>query len=157
MTRILVVSDSHGVIENMVQAVRDTMPDMIIHLGDYWQDAMRLRVLFPDILLEQVDGNCGSRGEVREKLLTIEGKRVFLCHGHDYSVKMGYTRLLQAAEKMKADVVLCGHTHRVCCDYYNQMAVLNPGSIGEHMPPSRPTYGILEIKNGKVNIEAWGL
>lgn len=157
MTRILVVSDSHGVIENMVQAVGDTMPDMVIHLGDCWQDGEQLKLLFPDLLIEQVDGNYKSRGEIREKLLVVEGKRIFICHGHDYSVKMGYSRLLQAAGQKGADVVLCGHTHRVCQDYYNNMAVLNPGSVGEHKLPGRPSYGLVEIHKGNVNMELWYL
>lgn len=157
MTRILVVSDSHGVIDNMVKAVDNTMPDIIIHLGDCWQDGIKLRLLFPDILIEQVDGNCGSRGEVRERILLIEDKRIFICHGHDYSVKMGYSRLLQAAKQRNADVVLCGHTHRICQDYYDNMAVLNPGSIGEHKMPGRPSYGIVNINKGKIDTELWYL
>jgi hypothetical protein len=40
MKRILVLSDSHGNVNNMVTAVRNTHPDQIIHLGDCWVDAM---------------------------------------------------------------------------------------------------------------------
>ena len=37
MKRILVLSDSHGNVNNMVTAVGRLHPDMIIHLGDCWQ------------------------------------------------------------------------------------------------------------------------
>ena len=41
MKRILVLSDSHGNVNNMIYAVKETDPDMIIHLGDCWTDAAR--------------------------------------------------------------------------------------------------------------------
>lgn len=40
---ILVLSDSHGNISNMEEAVEREKPDMILHLGDCWRDAERLR------------------------------------------------------------------------------------------------------------------
>lgn len=42
MKRILVLSDSHGNVNNMVTAVSRLHPDMIIHLGDCWADAEQL-------------------------------------------------------------------------------------------------------------------
>jgi len=36
---ILVLSDSHGNISNMEEAVEREKPDMILHLGDCWRDA----------------------------------------------------------------------------------------------------------------------
>ena len=58
MKRVLVLSDSHGNVNNMVHAVKETDPDMIIHLGDCWTDAVRLKKKFPEIPMEQVPGNC---------------------------------------------------------------------------------------------------
>ena len=36
MTKILVLSDSHGNLQNMIWAVKKEKPDRIIHLGDCW-------------------------------------------------------------------------------------------------------------------------
>ena len=47
MKRILVLSDSHGNVNNMVTAVGRLHPDMIIHLGDCWADAEQLHRKFP--------------------------------------------------------------------------------------------------------------
>ncbi len=58
MKKILVLSDSHGNVNNMVTAVRNTHPDQIIHLGDCWVDAEKLHQQFPMIMMEQVPGNC---------------------------------------------------------------------------------------------------
>ena len=51
MTKILVLSDSHRNFDPMVQAVKLEKPDMIIHLGDHYKDAMSLHGVFPDIPL----------------------------------------------------------------------------------------------------------
>ena len=45
--RILVLSDSHGNVDNMARAVELTAPDRVLHLGDCWRDAEDLRDLFP--------------------------------------------------------------------------------------------------------------
>ncbi len=86
--KILVLSDSHGNLTNMEQAVERTNPNLIVHLGDCWRDGERLHEHFPEIPLEQVPGNCDFRpGEPAEKLLILRDKRILICHGHTYGVK----------------------------------------------------------------------
>ena len=47
--KVLVLSDSHGNVSNMIRAVEREAPRMILHLGDCWRDAERLRDRFPEI------------------------------------------------------------------------------------------------------------
>jgi putative phosphoesterase len=101
MKRILVLSDSHGNVNNMVTAVGRLHPDMIIHLGDCWADAEQLHRKFPMTVMEQVPGNCDCRQEVQERILLIEGKKILICHGHTFNVKAGYLNLEYAAEERK--------------------------------------------------------
>ena len=103
MKRILVLSDSHGNVNNMVTAVGRLHPDMIIHLGDCWADAEQLHRKFPMTVMEQVPGNCDCRQEVQERILLIEGKKILICHGHTFNVKAGYLNLEYAAEERKVD------------------------------------------------------
>lgn len=145
MKRILVLSDSHGNVNNMILAVKSVQPDMIIHLGDCWSDAQKLRMKFPGIPMEQVPGNCDCTQEFQERELLIEGKRVFICHGHTFNVKAGYLKLQYTTEERKVDAVLFGHTHRVFYDQHNGITYLNPGSIGAPAYGVPPSYGILEI------------
>ena len=56
--KYLVLSDSHGNVDNMVRAVELVKPQGIIHLGDGWRDVEELRELFPSLPLEHVPGNC---------------------------------------------------------------------------------------------------
>ena len=54
MKRVLVLSDSHGNLNNMIYAVKTVSPELIIHLGDCWADATLLQKKFPNIPMEQV-------------------------------------------------------------------------------------------------------
>ena len=144
--KILVLSDSHGNVENMVRAVERESPQMLLHLGDCWRDGVRLAERFPDIPLEQVPGNCDFRTRAEpQKLLLIKGRRVLLCHGHTYGVKQSLISAGLAADGLNLDVFLFGHTHKPLVSRRGMALFLNPGSIGEY---SRPTYGVLSIGPG---------
>ena len=152
MKRVLVLSDSHGNLNNMVTAVRKTMPEMIIHLGDCWGDAELLRRKFPSIPMEQVPGNCDCRQEFQERILLVEGKKILICHGHTLNVKAGYMHLKYTAEERKVDAALFGHTHRVFYEHHNGVSYLNPGSIGAPPFGIPPSYGIMEVDGGTDSI-----
>ena len=145
-TLVLVVSDSHGNVENMCRAVELVRPALLLHLGDGWRDAEALARRFPDVPLERVPGNCDFRADERaERVMEIEGKRVLLCHGHTLGVKSGLGTLLRAALERGADAALFGHTHKPLVDIRQGVVLLNPGSIGNRV---RPTYGTLTVADG---------
>lgn len=145
--RILVLSDSHGNVDNMRRAVLTAKAEMILHLGDCWADAVKLGAIFPDLPLEQVAGNCDYRpGAPLEKILDIGGKRVLICHGHAYGVKDGLLNAGYAAEEKRADVFLFGHTHRRFLEKRGDTLFMNPGSIGDWRSPS---FATLTIENGE--------
>lgn len=148
MKKIIVLSDSHGNVNNMIFAVRQVRPDMMIHLGDCWSDAVRLQKKYPDIPMEHVPGNCDCTLEPAERILFIEGKKVMICHGHTYHVKSGYLSLELAAREKGAELVLFGHTHRVFYDWHNHLKMFNPGSIGAPGFGTPPSYGVLSLDEG---------
>ena len=138
--KYLVLSDSHGNVDNMVRAVKLVKPQGIIHLGDGWRDVEELRELFPSLPLEQVPGNCDfGRFEALE--------RVLIAHGHTLGVKTGLLRAQYRALEMNADILLFGHTHVPLVDAASRPMMMNPGSIGD---PRRPTYGVLEFRDGQI-------
>ena len=49
--KILVLSDSHGNLSNMIRAVRLTQPRLILHLGDCWRDGEKLHAMLRLVLL----------------------------------------------------------------------------------------------------------
>ena len=142
--KILVLSDSHGNLENMIQAVEKETPRMILHRGDCWRDGERLHEHFPDIPFHQVPGNCDFRPtEPAEQLLFLEDKRVLICHGHTYGVKQSLLTAGYAAEEQNLDLFLFGHTHRPLVDKRGKTLFLNPGSIGDYY---NSYYGIITLQ-----------
>ncbi|WP_298029125.1 metallophosphoesterase [uncultured Dysosmobacter sp.] len=147
--KILVLSDSHGNLANMLRAVEAEAPDLIVHLGDCWRDGEKLHALFPGTPFEQVPGNCDFRpAEPAERLLFWEDKRVLICHGHTYGVKQTMLNAGYAAEEQSLDLFLFGHTHRPMVDRRGKTWFLNPGSIGDY---ARPCYGVVVLKDGRLD------
>lgn len=144
--KLLILSDSHGHISPMKRAVELVSPNLIIHLGDCWRDAEVLHECFPVTSLLQVPGNCDYRpSEAAEKLLCLQDKRILLCHGHTYGVKQSMMAAGYAAEEQSLDLFLFGHTHRPFLDKRGNCLFLNPGSIGDSLPPS---YGLVTLLDG---------
>ena len=154
--KILVVSDSHGQVEPLLRAVERSNPNLVIHLGDGWRDAEELSGRFPDLPLEQVPGNCdfAYAREPAERILLLGGKRVMICHGHTLHVKYGLLNALYAAQERQADALLFGHTHEPLVDVQNGIVLLNPGCAGDY---AHPTYGILDIRDGRCRADVYSL
>lgn len=149
--KILVLSDSHGDLSNMADAIEREQPDLVFHLGDHWRDAEELEWAYPELKIYKVPGNCDWRS--REKLeleLSLGGCKLLLCHGHTRGVKMGYSELLHYARHIGADVALFGHTHNAHWSQRGGVQLFNPGSCGMG---SDPTYGILTIEDGRAECE----
>ena len=147
----LVFSDSHGNLDYMKLAVETEKPDEVLHLGDVVRDARRLQECFPELEMELVVGNCdgynGDDSAPAEKELFMGDKRILMCHGHTYQVKLGIGMLTNEARGRGVDVVLFGHTHDPQCFLEGNMWVLNPGTCSG-MP--RATYGVMELEGGKL-------
>ena len=148
--RILVLSDSHGNVDNMARAVELTVPDRVLHLGDCQRDLTALRARFPALPMEGVPGNCdwGSCDQP-ERLLEIGCVRIFALHGHTRNVKRSPMAAMYAAKEYGAQVLLFGHTHVPLVDNDGSLLTLNPGAAGD---PLHPTCGVLTIENGRADV-----
>lgn len=143
--RILVFSDSHRDIESCVRVINNIVGvDMVLHAGDHIKDAMELCRKFPDIEFYYVPGNCDFSFDDTEVTIEAAGKKIFLTHGHTYSVKTdeNCSALLKRAEALGCDCVVFGHTHQSLCKMHRSIMLLNPGSI------KNGSYGVIEIENG---------
>ena len=147
---ILVLSDSHGNVGNMIRAVEQVQPDRVLHLGDCQRDLTALEGEFPALPMEGVPGNCdwGSCDQP-ERLLELGGVRVFMLHGHTRNVKSSPMAAMYAAREHGAQVLLFGHTHVPLVDNDGTLLTLNPGAAGDRL---HPTCGILTIENGRADV-----
>ena len=143
--KILVLSDSHGSIDNMIRAIETHHPDHIIFLGDGHRDFEELQRMYFHIPMYGVLGNCdrGSHGP-EQHVDELDGIRIFACHGHAFGVKTTLLHLYYAALERNAAIALYGHTHAAKHEYLQGMHFFNPGSCGG----LRPSCGIITIENG---------
>ena len=100
--QVLVVSDSHGNVDNMVRAVEWVQPDYVLHLGDCQRDLEALRREFPGLAMEGVPGNCdwGSYDQ-KERLIELGGVRILMMHGHTRNVKSSPMAAMYAAKGVR--------------------------------------------------------
>ena len=114
--RILVLSDSHST--NI--KIDFSSFDYVFHCGDRGFSKLSDDVIY-------VKGNCDFAGD-NEKLIEINGKKIFITHGNIYNVKYNYMNLYYKALELKADIVLFGHTHKQIVFSENNILFLNPGA-----------------------------
>ena len=150
---LLVLSDSHGRPDLIEEVIRRARPDRILFAVDGLRDLTRLDIPVP---LWAVSGNCdwlsspliiqGQDWEpAAEELITVEGIRILVMHGHKYSVKSGHTRAVYRAMELGADVLVFGHTHIPYEGYDSDggFYLFNPGSISDSY--SGKSYGIITV------------
>ncbi len=142
--KILVISDTHGKIENAVSLIKRINPDYTFHLGDMADDCRRLEALFPAKVIASVKGNNDyfDKEYPLERIVTLGEKKFFICHGHKYNVKTSLLPITYKARELGADVVLFGHTHKALAEDADGLTVLNPGST--------ESYGIIEIEKNEI-------
>lgn len=132
-----------------VQKIR---PDVIIHLGDHYDDGAVIQSENPHLLFQQVPGNCDryrcSFSAAEVICCSYGGVRFFMTHGHNHHVKSGIGALLADARRSGAKMVLYGHTHRADCHREEDgIWVLNPGACGSF----GGSAGVIEIENEKIS------
>lgn len=143
--KILILSDTHGEISAAQQIIAKERPHHVIHLGDCLRDAEDLERAFPMLPICKVPGNNDwFTEEPKEKVITLCGTNIFLCHGHTTGVKGGYSLQAARALRQQCTVSLFGHTHREVLEEADGFILLNPGSI-----TYGGTYGILTISPGE--------
>ena len=149
MTRILVFSDSHGETNLMIKTSRNLPSvDGIIHLGDLNRDITELEDTFFEIPIYGVQGNNDHTGLYpNEKMLTIDGKKIFITHGHYYISGLDPEPLKKVPAAEEAELILYGHTHIADTEKYDGKILANPGSISRPRT-GNPSYGVIESENG---------
>lgn len=149
--KILVFSDSHMYLDYMIACTRRIKPDALIHLGDYFDDAMALTAEFPKIPVYAVPGNCdqykfGGNNE-SIKIVELDGVRFYLTHGHKHGVKYDLHKLKLDARRAGAAAVLFGHTHEQLREFENDLWIINPGSCGAYTAGA----ALIETKDNKIS------
>lgn len=156
---ILILSDTHGRSDLVREALSRCHPDLVLYCGDGLRDLTHQTLPCP---LYAVKGNCDILppplpcvgGGATDELLVCEGgMKMFLMHGHTYSVKYGLNVAIQRAAELDADALIFGHTHKRVNftllpdgEYPNlkkPLHVFNPGSVYDGY-----SFGTLTLRDG---------
>ena len=148
MKTFVIVSDSHrnrAALDGLDGVFSEC--DYIVHLGDLSSDGGYVRGKYHDKTIV-INGNCDldKLGD-DEKVIEVEGVKIFMCHGHRYSVKQTFSRLAEAAKERGCTVALYGHTHTADVREEDGVKLINPGTLSRY---SAQSYCYMTVHNGKV-------
>jgi uncharacterized protein len=156
MSKVLVVSDSHGWTSELMQ-IKDKHKDevdLMLHCGDS-------ELYVDDQAIENfvvVRGNCDfEQSFPEESVQTIANKKILITHGHRYHVKSSLMSLQYRAEEVSANIVCFGHSHILGAEVINGILFLNPGSIRLPRIKTEKTYIILKIIDNKILLNVYDI
>ncbi len=146
MSKIAIISDSHGSLRNLsLFRARIGQPDALWHLGDCADDAPELaRALNCGFV--SVRGNCDPFSDAPLKqVIEWHGRRFLLLHGHTVS---GRLNLLYLAKELRCDAVLYGHSHVTSDECVDNIRLINPGSLSRPRSSAGPSMALLLLDDG---------
>lgn len=126
MDSVLIISDSHGLREELAMIAKRHPLSAMIHCGDSElpEDAPELKEFI------KVAGNCDMDYRYPyEQTQSIKGLNFFITHGHLNQVKSTLRPLAYRAIEVNADVICFGHTHIAGAEEIDGKLYINPGSI----------------------------
>ena len=112
--KILICSDSHTRLDYFQKVIDLEEPEMIIFGGDHSTDAIDMSLVYSEIPFKIVRGNTDYFDkDTRDiEIFEVNGKKVFLTHGHLFGVKSNLNEIEKKAVSENADICIFGHTHR---------------------------------------------
>ncbi|MFN2431658.1 MAG: metallophosphoesterase [Gemmatimonadota bacterium] len=141
-----ILSDTHGAYHPEIDACFAGVNE-IFHAGDVG-NARVLDALEGIAPVRAVRGNMDG-GDLAARLrdrevLTREGKRIVLLHGH-LARAAKPALLFESTRADRPDLVIFGHTHHPLKETFGGVVFFNPGAAGKPRFGHRPSIGLLEI------------
>ena len=165
MKRIMVISDTHEDMATMrmvLEYLKDTRVDMVIHLGDYYNDPDMLeKEGYPLIKVPGTwDPHYYDRAVPNRKFIEVAGWKIFLTHTPDshYNDLADDLKPEMIMHSGEADIFLYGHTHLAEIKRRKGVIMINPGhmSCDEHRGCPL-TFALLDISEQSISASLWQL
>ncbi len=158
--KILVVSDTHGELDNVnkiVEKFKGRDIDIVIHLGDDSPDAEPLKNLGKPLYVVPgvYEPHYKNPDTVRRMVINVEGLKILLSHT-ETKHQNDPPEEEDPLEKLKntdINMLFHGHTHipKVVID--GRKIILNPGHLKKSDKKGYPpTYAIVDIDKSKIRI-----
>ena len=129
--KVLICSDSHTRLDYFQKVMELEKPELVIFAGDHSTDALDISLVYEEIPFKIVRGNTdfSDRKTDDEIKFEINGKKIFLTHGHLQRVKSSLNELEIRAKEEEVDICIFGHTHRELEIEKDGILYLNPGAL----------------------------
>jgi putative phosphoesterase len=155
MKKILLISDSHGLLMSDVLAHAEKA-DEIWHAGDWGgNESVFNQLLETGMTFRGVWGNIDSHGLRAilpyDTFFTVEGLKVYMLHIGGYPGR--YAKGVKDKLKfLKPNLFICGHSHilKIIQDKELKILHMNPGACGNHGFHQVRTMIRFTIDNGKI-------
>ena len=149
--KVIVISDTHmpRMAKSLPPRLKEELrtADLILHAGD-WQTKEVYEELKAYAPVDGVCGNVDGQDLIEQfgltKIISLEGYRIGLIHGHG---KKGTTeqRALDAFSGSEVDLIIFGHSHIPVHKEINGKILFNPGSPTDKRRQSHYSFGIIRI------------
>lgn len=165
MKKIMVLSDTHDDMATMrmvLDYLKDVRVDMVIHLGDYYNDTDILeKEGYPLIKVPGTwDPHYYDREVPNRRFIEVAGWKIFLTHTPEshYNDLADDLKPEMIMHNGQADLFLYGHTHRAEIKRRQGVIMINPGhmSCDEHRGCPL-TFALLEINEKIISASLWQL
>lgn len=80
-------------------------------------------------------------------------KTFFMTHGHKYRVKFGLSRIRQAADVLRVDICMFGHTHLPYLEKKGDLLLMNPGALSYQRSRDYPSYAKIDIDEKRLSVQ----
>ena len=149
--KVIVISDTHmpRMAKSLPSRLKEELStaDLILHAGD-WQTKEVYEELKAYAPVDGVCGNVDGQDLIEQfglkKIISLEGYRIGLIHGHG---KKGTTeqRALDAFSGTEVDLIIFGHSHIPVHKEINGTILFNPGSPTDKRHQSQYSFGIIRV------------
>lgn len=148
--KIGIAGDTHGNIQAVRKILQKAEPvEYWLHTGDHGRDAIYLSEK-SGLPILAVQGNCdrNDEGFNIDEFIFLEGKNIWVTHGHRYLHGTDTQELVWWAHRLEADIVVFGHTHVPMVKWYGDVLLINPGSASRPRGGSEAGFAVLTLKEG---------
>lgn len=142
--KILVISDSHGLNEELFQVLNhyNDEVDLLIHCGDS-ELPRNSFAAFDELVV--VGGNCDfDQHYLNEETIQRNDLSIMVTHGHLQNVKYTLNNLHYRAQEVGAKLVCYGHSHVAGAIQEEGVIYVNPGSFRLPKLRTERSYAIVE-------------
>ena len=150
-----VISDTHSLLipPQVLKAFANL--DLIIHVGDLC-DGSVLKQLGALAELRAVQGNMDDMA-LKKKLpmrdiIVTQGVKIGVVHGHGPQ-REALLNAKAAFKDTQVDMVIFGHSHQAFHETIDGVVYFNPGSPNDTVRAPFCSYGLIKVKNGKIDAQ----